>query len=346
MLTTFQCDENKPECSNCRRRQVRCDYTTAGTRPSEGTNEPYATLENHQALNVPDLELMYYWTTSTSQTVSAMGVGSVSWQCDTTELGLAHTHILHLIFAFTALHLTRCRPGRSMEYEGLADKHYSLALSSVTNQLASINPENCDAVYISVQLICFVCWARGPQPDEYLAFGKSGRSEWLLMFRGVRSTIETLGAEHFTKSHAPRVRAKGPPLNIEAPPQYEQRLKDLREHVSHLTPAGRDLDDDLNAVDVLTHCYQSRYGGRDGEYHVVFAWLYRMPESFLDRMQRHDACPLIIYAYFVVLMGEMERFWYMKGWTHHVMGGIWDILADEHRVWMRWPMAQVGWIPP
>jgi hypothetical protein len=234
-----------------------------------------------------------------------------------------------------------------LEYEALADKHYSLALSSVTSELANINPKNCDAVYTSVQLICFVCWARRPQPGEYLAFGKSGRSEWLLMFRGVKSTIETLGPEHFTKSHAPRIRSKGPPLpNIEAPPEYEERLSELREQIRYLTTTTRDLEDDLHALDVLTECYQSRYGGRDGEYHVVFAWLYRMGDNFLERMQRHDAGPLIIYAYFVVLMSEMERFWYMKGWTHHVMSGIWDILVDENRLWIRWPMAQVGWIPP
>ena len=73
---------------------------------------------------------------------------------------------------------------------------------------------------------------------------------------------------------------------------------------------------------------------------------YKQHEEFLTGLQRHDPAPLIIYAYFTVLMNDMERFWYIKGWTHHVMGGIYSILPDEHRMWIRWPMAEVGYIPP
>lgn len=36
----------------------------------------------------------------------------------------------------------------------------------------------------------------------------------------------------------------------------------------------------------------------------------------------------------------------MKGWTHHVMSGIFEALATEHRAWIRWPMTTVGWIAP
>lgn len=202
---------------------------------------------------------------------------------------------------------------------------------------------------MSVQLICFVCLARGPQPSDYLAFGKSGRSEWLIMFRGIRTTLETVGSEHFQKTHSGRTRAGakgGRPLpDLNTPEGFTFQLEELRKHVGILTTAETEREDDVHAVDVLIECYTNRYSGKDGEYHIVFAWLYRMPEGFLERMQRQEPAPLIIYAHWAVLLMELERFWYMKGWTHHVMAGIWDILADEHRIWIRWPMGQVGWIP-
>jgi hypothetical protein len=99
-------------------------------------------------------------------------------------------------------------------------------------------------------------------------------------------------------------------------------------------------------VDILQECYSSRYEGVDSEYHVAFAWLYKMSDDFLDRLQQRQTIPLIIYAHFVVLMHEMERFWYMKGWTHHVMRGIFEALSREETAWIRWPMARVGWIAP
>jgi hypothetical protein len=250
------------------------------------------------------------------------------------------------MFALTAHQLAQCRPDRREEYIGTADEHYERALTSVTYALANINSDNCDAVLLSVQLICFVNWARGPQPGEYLAFGHHGRSDWLVMFRGIRTTLESFGRHSFTKTHATTVRSKARPLPQMAEPlTYDVQLSELHEHVSVTSPATTS-EENVRAVQVLQECYTSRYGGVDSEYHVVFAWLYKMSEDFLHRLQQRDAIPLVIYAHFVVLMNEMEKFWYMKGWTHHIMGGVFEALGSEHVPWIRWPMARVGYIAP
>jgi hypothetical protein len=262
------------------------------------------------------------------------------------DIALQHDHVLHLIFSLTAFHLVRCRPSRQEEYVATAEYHYERALALITPEIASMSPHNCDAVLISVQLICFVSWAQGPQAGEYLAFGEHGGSEWLVMFRGIRTTRNTMGTETFTKTHAPGLRARGRPLPPpDEPFEYQKHLQELREHVEYVSePSER--DDDVNSMDVLQEMYSNRYSGKDEEYHVVFAWLYRMSDEFLDRLQQRGPLPLIIYAHFIVLMLDMEKFWYMKGWTHHVMSGVFEALPLEHRPWIRWPMAMVGWIAP
>ena len=293
-----------------------------------------------------DAELMYYWTTSTCNTLSAQSAGVTFWRTSVTEVGLSHEYVLHLLLAITALHLAHCRPGRHDEYVALSDHHYNAALTSVTSELSHLTQENCDAVLLSVQIICFITWARGPQPGEYLAFGVNGRSEWLIMFRGVRTTIESLESGAFTRSLSPNLRTKTGPLpELKSPPAYKEPLAELLSYVKS-TSIPSQLECNLFSHEVLEECYHSRYNGIDGEYHVVFAWLYRMQEEFLEALQRHDAVPLIVYAHFAVLMNDMEGFWYMRGWTAHVLGGIWSILRDEDRIWIRWPMAAVGWIPP
>lgn len=262
------------------------------------------------------------------------------------DVALSHPHVLHLMFALTALQLGLCRPSRQEEYIATADHHYERALASVTRALTDISSDNCDAILLSVQLICFVSWARGPQPGEYLAFGDHGRSDWLIMFRGIRTTLESFGSNNFTKTHAKAVRSKNRPLPpLSEPPGYEAQLSELREHVSATSPPS-ESEENVRAVDILLDCYSNRYCGVDSEYHVAFAWLYRMSDDFLDRLQQRDAIPLIIYAHFVVLMHEMEKFWYMKGWTHHVMKGIYEALESEHTPWIKWPMARVGYIAP
>jgi len=343
VLTNAQCDEGKPQCQNCKRRNVRCDYTTRNPVPSPDSG---SSLPDSEDLRLSEIELTYYWSTTTSQSLSAWPSGGAVWQTLMEDIALGHRHVLHLMLCLTALHLARCRPSRQEEYATTADHHYERALASVTHDMANISTENCDAILVSAQLICFVSWARGPQPGEYLAFGSHGRSDWLIMFRGIRTTLESFGREKFTKTHAPATRSKGrplPPLN--EPEGYLFQLAELHEHVA-ATSLSDESAENVRAVHVLKECYDNRYGGIDGEYHVVFAWLYKMHEDFLDRLDQRDAIPLIIFAHFVVLMQEMESFWYMKGWTHHVMGGISEALAREHIAWIRWPMARVGWIAP
>lgn len=288
---------------------------------------------------------MYHWTTSTVKTLFAHHAGATFWQTSVTEIGLTHHHVLHLIFAITALHLAHCRPARHDVYAAKANQHYAKALPAVTSELSHLNQHNCDAVLLSVELIAFIGWARGPQPGEFLAFGANERSEWLVMFRGIRATMENLGYDSFTKSHAPQMRARGKLLHHATRPEFEEPLANLRDYIQYASSPSH-LASNLCALELLLECYENRYNGIDSEYHIAFAWLFKMEEDFLEAMQRHDAVPLVLYAHFAVLINDMECFWYMKGWTTHVLSGIWGILRDEDKVHLRWPMRIVGWIPP
>ena len=250
------------------------------------------------------------------------------------------------MFALTALHIAFCRPARRDEYHAIADRHYERALALFTPEVANIRSENCYAVMVAVQLICFISCARGPQPGEYLAFGDHGKSDWLVMFRGIRTTTENVDMQQFAMSHILAVRANGRPLPLSDEPfEYKTQLRELRDYVAFLAQPS-ECEEYVHAADILHECYVNRYTGVDGEYHMGFTWLYQMTDEFLERLQRHDVIPLILYAHFVVLMHDMERFWYLRGWTHHVMRGIYEALPAENKSWIRWPMAMVGWIAP
>lgn len=263
------------------------------------------------------------------------------------DIGFANPYVLHLMFAFTALHLAHCRPERREQYAATADHHYERALVLVTPEIANLNTSNCDAVLVAVQMICFISWGRGPQPGEYLAFGQNKKSDWLMMFRGIRTTLSSIRREQFVKTHAPATRSKNRPLPAqEVPEEYEKQLDELREHIDCVSKDTPDHEDDTKSVDVLREMYDNRYQGIDTEYHVAFGWLYRMSDEFLDRLQQRDPIPMIVYAHFVVLIRALEQFWYMQGWTHHVMSGIWESMPREYRAWLDWPTKRVAWIKP
>ena len=263
------------------------------------------------------------------------------------EIGFENRYVLHFMFAFTALHLAHCRPNRKEEYFTTADWHYERALILVTPEIANLNPDNCDAVLVAVQMVCFINWGRGPQPGEYLAFGRDKRSEWLTMFRGVRTTLSSIEHPLFVKTHAPATRTKARPLPThEVPEEYERRLDELRAHVDFVSKDTPSHEADILAVDILREMYDNRYQGIDSEYHVSFGWLFQMTDNFLERLQQRDPISMIIYAHFVVLIRVLEQFWYMQGWTHHVMSGIWESTPREYRAWLDWPIKRIGWIKP
>ncbi|KAH7067641.1 hypothetical protein BKA63DRAFT_121959 [Paraphoma chrysanthemicola] len=339
----IKCDEEKPSCANCKRRNVRCSYETS--KPA-GDSVQAKVLSDFKDFPLSEIELTYHWTTTTCQSLSIWPSGAAGWRSLMEDVAFHHQHVLHLMFALTALQLSQCRPDRREAYVAKADYHYEKALSAVTPDLAAIDSNNCDAIFVSVQLICFVNWARGPEPGEFLAFGEHGRSDWLVMFRGIRTTLSSYGRHNFTKTLEPAKRSKLRPLPpMEEPCDYMEQLSELRAHVTAVCLLS-EKDDNAQAIDILQECYFNRYNGVDSELHVSFAWLYKLSDAFLDRLQAHDSIALVIYAHFVVLMHEMERFWYLKGWTHHVMSGIFAALATEHIAWIRWPMAKIGWIAP
>jgi hypothetical protein len=288
---------------------------------------------------------MYYWTTSTVKTLSAHDAGVIFWQTNATEIALMHQYLLHLIFAITALHLADCRPTRHDEYTTKANQHYAKALPVVTSELSNLNKGNCDAVLLSVQLLCMIGWARGPQPGEFLAFGRNERSEWLTMFRGIRTTMESLDYNAFTKSHTPQMCAKSKLSRQTTRLAFEKPLANLHDFVQYASPPSC-LVSNLCALELLIECYKTHYDEIDSDYHIAFTWLFKIDKDFLDAMQAGDAVPLVLYAHFTVLMNDMEGLWYMKGWTTHVLSGIWKVLKGEHKIYIRWPIGIVGWIPP
>jgi hypothetical protein len=296
-------------------------------------------------LNISDIELTYHWTTTTCQSLSVWSSGAAFWRSDITQLGFVHHYILHLIFTFTALHLAYSRPEQRDEYVALSDRHYNIALTSLTSELGNITSVNCHAVCTGVQLICLICWARGPQPGEYLAFGESGRSEWLIMFRGIRTTRQIMSTEYL------RVKFPERPLRFDRdPPEFEKAITELRDWVQHVSSTESECFENLQNIDLLMECFHRRYGGLESELLLVFTWLFKSSEEFLLRLQNYDPIALIVYAYFIVLLGDMESLWYVaskvpfrvsplltskryiKGWTAHVLSGIYEVLPVEYRV--------------
>jgi hypothetical protein len=75
----------------------------------------------------------------------------------------------------------------------------------------------------------------------------------------------------------------------------------------------------------------------------VFIWFYQISDEYLIFLWRQRPAALVIFAYYCLILKQLEWTWWIEGWSAHIMGGIYDLLDDRHLVWLRWP---IGWIPP
>jgi hypothetical protein len=41
----------------------------------------------------------------------------------------------------------------------------------------------------------------------------------------------------------------------------------------------------------------------------------------------------------------LDSCWWMEGWATHLIAKIYHLLDEEHRLWIRWPIEEIGWIP-
>lgn len=77
----------------------------------------------------------------------------------------------------------------------------------------------------------------------------------------------------------------------------------------------------------------------------IFIWLFRVQDDYLELLKRHSQEALVIFAYFCVILKRLDHHWWIEGWSTHLMEKIWGILDEEHRLWVRWPIEEIGWIP-
>ncbi|KAL1893967.1 hypothetical protein Sste5346_006108 [Sporothrix stenoceras] len=77
----------------------------------------------------------------------------------------------------------------------------------------------------------------------------------------------------------------------------------------------------------------------------VYYWLYCIEDDFLHLIVQRRPLALVVFAHFVVLLRVLSSCWWMQGWTTHLMQEIWELLDEDHRLWICWPIEELGWRP-
>ena len=80
----------------------------------------------------------------------------------------------------------------------------------------------------------------------------------------------------------------------------------------------------------------------------IFVWQWDSAKDFIPLLRGSDPPQeaMAIYAHFLIMLKKLENQWWLEGWATHMMEMIWASLDEEHRLWIQWPIQEIGWVPP
>jgi hypothetical protein len=293
-------------------------------------------------LNLLDLELLHNFSTSTCYTLHSDPALKTLWRINVPQLGFQYDFVMRGILALSALHLAYYRPEKRDLFIAQAKAQTQAGLRAATSMLMNITQENCSAVWIFSALTCI------------FTLGDSGVASCLGLFRGTLSIIDSSSdALHsgvlgpMFVAGARRTAQREAHIKAADLSQEEGQLLELRQVITSTTRDSHALQVYMDAIDELQKAFTVAYKGvfQTVESTDVFIFFLQVSEEYLDFVKDRTQESMAIMGYFCIIAKRLEKNWWSDGWSNHLMSKIYAALDEEHRLWIRWPIEEIGWVP-
>lgn len=354
--------------------------STSPTAPAQisASGRQKSSADGEDSLRIPllesiHLELLHNYTTLTSQTLSEDPVLKNVWRINVPKVGFLHDFVMRSIFALSALHTSLFVTDKKEFYLDVARSEHGAALRGIASTLPNLTAENCSALYIAAALTFFYAWASPRQPGDFFLVSNAGPADWLFLLQGVRSISETWREALLKGPFSPMFRlGEGQVGDVVRQCRTSRAWLSTAEHaqLGYLRRAVVEAASDAETaaiyeqhIDHLQTSFCSIFGTRSNAVSTsvadtwdrssltialtsnVYSWVYRLNDAFIKLLIKRDSLALVIFAHFCVLLKFLGSCWWMQGWSTHLMQEIWDLLDEEHRLWICWPIEELGWKP-
>lgn len=302
-------------------------------------------VEASPSLCIVDLELLHNYSTSTCFTVSYEPVLRTLWRINVPQLAFSHDYVMRSILAVSGLHLAYYNPERKDFYISQAMIHHQIGLRTASAHILTMSKDNYSALYIFSALTCIFALASPRRAEDFLLFADNGTPEWLLLLRGTKAIFEVATTELETGILAALFRAGERRVTLQKSNTTEgEHLAELRHFIATTVTDPHASQVYATNIDILDKSYKIVYVNSPctAEIADVFNWPYRVTEDYLILLRQRTQEALSIFAYFCVLLKALDSYWWMNGWSQHLINKLYGLLDEEHRLWIRWPIEEIG----
>ncbi|KAH8648635.1 hypothetical protein BX600DRAFT_442921 [Xylariales sp. PMI_506] len=299
-----------------------------------------------------DLELLHHYTTSTCLSFSAEPLVRNFWRVNIPQLGFTTPYILEGILSLSALHLARSKVELRDYYIAEAFRHQTTALAMASPLIGNPTTENCEQLFLFSTMVNIFSFAKPKDPANLLVSSSHTVPEWLYLFRGVQALIDAKKAAIHRSSvavtfqNAMKIHKDwdGKVYDNEAFRDLEANINGSRDAYTDPTMVGVLLD----ALVKLKKSFALALDPSQVDEHKVrgvFIWLLQIRDPYITLVSDGNNEALCVLAFFCVLLKRLNSIWWLEGWGVHLIQRLYSILDETHKLWIRWPMEEIGWVP-
>jgi len=298
-------------------------------------------------LNIPDLELMHQFVTSTCLKIHKDPTIARIWSINVPALGFSHDFVMHGILALAALHLAYLKPEMRDSYLPQATFHHEEGLRKATPALSQIKEGNISALYIFSGLTLLYTFAS--------SLGDTGISEWIVLSRQTYSIIQYSNEKLFAGPLGPMFTAGVRRVDIQDQladeglevPQAEH-LTQLLSRICETTSHGWKREAYRQAIEELHKAFRVVYSQPPDTLEVadVYIWTNRIRDEYLALLKEQTQEALVIMVFFAAVPQRVDtqKHWFLEGFSVHLMSRIYPLIDEQYLPWIEWPLREVGWV--
>lgn len=260
------------------------------------------------------------------------------------QVAFSHEFVMRGILAFSAQHLAYCQPERRDFWTAQAMIEHRAASAVAMSVLTNVTMENCSALYVFAMLTTLFALASPRKPGDFFLIGEN--AEWLFLLRGIRSIMEMSAGSLANTPLGPLFTAGERRDRLREEHTDKNYLEELEMYIG-TTADPQTHHIYRHAIEDLKQSYNVIYANAPANLEMsdIFIWPYRVMDEYLILLRQHTQESLVIFAYFCVLLKRLEGHWWMRDWSTQLVAQIYDLLNEECRLWIRWPMEEIGWAP-
>jgi len=228
--------------------------------------------------------------------------------------------------------------------------YHDLASRKAISLIGELLPGDLENLWIfSVLTIYFALGSPRDTDSLPLQIGDNILPEWMFLSNGVHQIFKVLQLSSYTGILSPILKHGSECWDSAHRPEHRNAnlLHELYAHVNATVSNEEERGIYAYAIDELRCQLSYVLSSRSHELDIAdaFVWHFATAESFMPLLQQGKQEAVVIFAHSLIIFSTVNWSRWFNGWDTFLLARAWDVLDPEHRLWIQWPIEEIGWMP-